>query len=326
MSIYGRYKSPKLVVVGYDFHGESGAWRSIYRYFRFCEARGENVMLIDRRKQGTFRQLICALLFSPKILFNGLSSFHRWEGILSCLLRKDIYLYLHDTEYMLAQFGSLHPWKHRVFRWILTRNPILVVSNQMEAHYLRSLGVKNCSVVREAVILPSSPDFDPDERHVVMVGSLDERKGVRLFSEVARLAKERRLNWRFHWVGALASQTLGELSRDVSWWGWHDSPSEFIRKADVFFLSSVDDPLPLACLEALMLGKRCVVYRGTGIAELVEGVRGCGVMESYSSEEAIERLEVALNEGPDVSRIVEIAAKEASLPALVKRIDDVISV
>jgi glycosyltransferase involved in cell wall biosynthesis len=319
------YRSRSLVIFGYDFHSEGGAWRTIYRYFRFSEARGEKVMLIDRRKQRTLRRLVCAFLFSPKILLNGIESFSRWEAIAACLLRKDILVYLHDTESSIRAYYQSSSIKYRFFRWILRRNTILVVSNQMERYYRTKLGVTRCRVVREAVVLPVDPYFEATSRHIVMVGSVDDRKGVSLFSEVARIAREKGQNWRFHWVGALASRSLGKLCSDVQWWGWQDSPTDFIKKTDVFFLSSVDDPLPLACLEAISLGKRCLVYRGTGISELLDGVGGCAVMENYTPEEALLLLGAILNQEPDSKRLLDIATQEASLPAFVEKVNQVLN-
>jgi glycosyltransferase involved in cell wall biosynthesis len=318
------YRSRKLVIVGYDFQSEGGAWRSINRYFRYAEAQGESVMLIDRRKQATFRQLLAAVCFSPRILFNGIGPFYRWEGILAGLLRKDIFIYLHDTAHGVGGYARQHPWKFRCFRVILKRNTVLCVSEQMQEYYRNEFGVQRSHVVREAVALPTPPEFEPGLRHIMMVGSMDERKGVPLFSEVAALAAKKKLPWKFHWVGALASRSLGELSRHVQWWGWQDAPLELTRRADVFFLSSVDDPLPLACLEAMMLGKRCVVYRQTGIAEMIQGVQGCAIFENYSSAAAFSALEKVLEVAPDSSRLTRIVQENASVPALVWKIQQII--
>ncbi len=312
------------MVIGYDFHSEGGAWRSIYRFFRQVEADGQPVMLLDRNKQGTFRQLLAVVCFSPKILFNGLGTFYRWEGIFACLLRKDILIYLHDTAYMVEGYARRHPWKFRLFRLMLKRNIILCVSEQMQTYYRNEFGVTRSQVIHEAVALPASPDFDPNFRHIVMVGSVDERKGVKLFSAVAESAEKQGLPWKFHWIGALASQSLGALSRNVRWWGWQDTPLEFVKQADSFFLSSVDDPLPLACLEALALGKRCVVYRRTGIAELIDGIRGCAVYENYSAADALQALEKILNETPDSSAMVRIIEEKASVVALTAQIQQIV--
>jgi len=281
-------------------------------------------MLIDRRKQGTFRQLVMAVLFSPNILINGLGAFHRWEGILACLFRKDILIYLHDTEWMVESFARSHPAKFFFFRKIVTDHPLLCVSEQMRSYFQKGFGSSNAHVVYEAAVLPENPEFLPDYRHILMVGSIDERKGAPLFSEVAVKSKEQNLPWKFHWVGALASQSLGELSSNVQWWGWQDSPLEFVKKADVFLLSSVDDPMPLACLEAIALGKRCVVYRGTGIAELIDHVPGCAVFEEYSAADAIRALKRTLGEEPDQALLLKIAHEKASVESLAKKIDSLV--
>ena len=319
--LFDYYKSRSLVIIGYDFHSEGGAWRSIYRYFRHEESRGAKVMLINRIRPGTFRRFLCALIFSPNVLFNGLEGFSRWEGIVACLLRQDIMVYLHDTRYMIERYARSHPFKYRFLRRVLARNFILVVSNQMEEYYRLDLGVQRCQVVREAVVLPEVPEFDPAYRHIVMVGSVEERKGVALYSEVARLALEKGLKWKFHWVGALASQSLGVLSEDIRWWGWQDSPTEFVRKADLFFLSSVDDPLPLACLEAISLGKRCVVYINTGIAELINGISGCEIFHNYTAQDAYIALCHSLDNTPNANKLKSIYEKELSTEALVSKIN-----
>ena len=319
------YHSKNLVIIGYDFHSEGGAWRSIHRYFRSAESRGDNVMLIDRRKQGTFRQLLMALLFSPRILINGMGAFHRWEGILACIFRRDILIYLHDTAWMVETYERSHPWKARFFRGIVRNHPVLCVSEQMRSFFKSALGSHNTHVVYEAAALPETPDFSPDFRHIVMVGSIDERKGVSLFSQVASLAEGEMLPWKFHWIGAMASQSLGELNSNVRWWGWQDSALDFIRKADAFFLSSVDDPLPLACLEAMALGKRCTVYRGTGIAELIDRVPGCAVYEKHTPEDALRSLKSAFAEKPDTELLQTIVSEKASLASVAKKIDSLLA-
>ncbi len=318
------YRSRVLVFVGYDFFSNGGAWRSIYRVFRHKEANGEAVMLINRCNQKTFRQMVAALCLSPRLLINGLGAFTRWEGIAACLLRKDILIYLHDTEYMIELFARTFPWKFLLFRRIIRRNPVLCVSRQMQEYYTAELGVRQVHVIREALAIPSKPDFEPGYRHVVMVGSMDERKGVPFFSAVAEQANALSLGWKFHWVGGVASQTLGTLSERVHWWGWQEAPYEFVNRADLFFLSSLDDPLPLACLEAMGQGKRCVVYRKTGIAEMIAGVRGCAVYEDYSVASAIDAIRRVMKELPDSDTLIKITKKHASVSAWDSKIQQII--
>jgi len=75
----------------------------------------------------------------------------------------------------------------------------------------------------------------------------------------------------------------------------------------------------------MALGKRCVVYRQTGIAEMIENIRGCAVFENYSATEAFGTLEKAHSETPDSARLVQITSDSASVSALVGKIEKIIS-
>ncbi len=101
-------------------------------------------------------------------------------------------------------------------------------------------------------------------------------------------------------------------------------PSVFIRDADLFFLSSIDDPLPLACLEAMALGKRCVVYRKTGISEMLSGIRGCAVYDEYSIDAAMAALQHAFAEEPDSTSLGRLIGEKASVSAFVGKIDTIV--
>lgn len=141
-----------------------------------------------------------------------------------------------------------------------------------------------------------------------MVGSINERKGVELFSKVADLAAKSHPSWQFHWIGSKA--TINELyeSPMVTWHGWQWNPRDIVRQCDLFFLSSIDDPCPLAALEALHMGKGCVAYQATGTAELIKEVRGCAVFEEYNEDKALTALEVAYsNKCPSGHAIHETA-------------------
>jgi glycosyltransferase involved in cell wall biosynthesis len=137
--------------------------------------------------------------------------------------------------------------------------------------------------------------LDQSKTHIVMVGSINERKGVELFSQVADLASVAHPDWQFHWIGSKATTSPLYQSPKVLWHGWQWNPRDIVRQCDVFFLSSIDDPCPLAALEALQLGKRCVAYRNTGTAELIEGLDGCAVFEDHQVSCAYVCIQAALD-------------------------------
>jgi glycosyltransferase involved in cell wall biosynthesis len=308
-TIKRRYAGYRYVLVGADFHSEGGAWRSMHAFYKHLDGVRESVLLVDLRRGDGWKQWICALLFSPKIIVNGMASVERWQMLLGMLFRKDAAIYLHDTEYMLDVLQQ--------------QKAVLCVSERMADLYRNRFGARHTEVVYELTELEPDPVLELGRRHIVMAGSLNRRKGYPLFVETAELAAERGLPWTFHWVGGLGESDLAPISPAIRWWGWRDSTSLILKQADVFFLSSVDDPQPLACLEALALGKRVVVYAGTGSAEIVEGLSGCQVFSNHDAESAFNALEAVLGENVDTAAMQARLSAVADVKAFEQRMAEV---
>jgi glycosyltransferase involved in cell wall biosynthesis len=296
-----RYAGYRYVLVGADFHSEGGAWRSIHAFYKHLDGVREPVLLVDLRRGDGWKQWICSVLFAPCIVVNGMAAVARWRVLAGLTLRKDAAIYLHDTDYMLDGLQREKPLVYRCLARLLRERPVLCVSERMAALYRERFGASNTTVVFEVTELEPAPLLEAGRRHIVMAGSLNRRKGYSLFVRTSELAAERGLPWTFHWVGGLGEADLAPVSDAIRWWGWRDSVSPVLEKADLFFLSSVDDPQPLACLEALALGKRAVVYQGTGSAEVVDGLAGCRVFVKHEAESALEALEAAMGENVDTA-------------------------
>lgn len=312
------------VIIGYAFFVANGAWRSIYNYFRMREAAGLPAKLIDRRNIRTFRQFVAAFFFGRHVIFNSLECFWRWEALAFCLLRRDTLVYLHDMEHTLDGFAREHPFKYRVLGRILRHNRVLCVSAAAADLYRRRFGAQRTLVVYENLADRKTPDFEPGVKHIVMTGVLDPRKGVDLFSNVADRAKELGRPWRFHWLGGIHSKDAGRLSANVTWWGWVDNVEEFLTKADVFFLSSRDDPFPLSCLEALRARRRCIAYAATGVAEAMKDVPGCAVYNEHTVEAAFAAIERVLGETPDDARYARVHDEFIKVAAFARRMDSML--
>jgi glycosyltransferase involved in cell wall biosynthesis len=293
-----RYAAYRYVLVVGDFHSEGGAWRSINFFYKTLQKSGVSVLLVDLRRSDGWKQWVCSLLFSPRIVVNGMAAVERWHVLVGLLLRKDAAIYLHDTEYMLAALQQQKPLVYKLLSFLLRERPVLCVSERMAALYRNRFGARHTEVVYELTEIEPEPVLETGWRHIVMAGSLNRRKGYPLFVRTAELAAERGLPWTFHWVGGLGESDLAPISPAIRWWGWRDSTSLILKQADVFFLSSIDDPQPLACLEALSLGKRVVVYAETGSAEIVEGLPGCRVFANHDSQSALAAIENAMEEEP----------------------------
>lgn len=328
MSFLSRYRAAYdfdgPIIVGYAFFVQNGGWKSIYHYFRHREAAGQKVKLIDRRNIKTRRQLFAAFMFGRHVIFNGLDCFWRWEALLFCLLRRDTFIYLHDTEHMLDGFAKNYPWRHRALARAMRRNPLLCVSAAAAQLYRERFGATRTHVVYENLAPRRAPDFDPAKRHVLMVGALDPRKGVDLFSATADRAAAAGKPWQFHWLGGIAAKDAGRRSENVTWWGWVDNVDEFLTKADVFFLSSVDDPFPLGCLEALRARRRCIVFKKTGLAEVLRGVAGCAVYEEHEAGAALAALEKVFGETPDEAVYARLQTGHIDVNGFTERLDAIL--
>jgi glycosyltransferase involved in cell wall biosynthesis len=122
---------------------------------------------------------------------------------------------------------------------------------------------------------------------VIGCGTVYSRKGPDLFLEAAAKCFARRSidNIKFVWIGdGIELETMREqvasrgLENQIRFIGVRDNANELIAAADVFFLSSREDPFPLVCLEAAQYGIPTVYFLGaTGIAEFSGNDAGFGV-------------------------------------------------
>lgn len=119
-----------------------------------------------------------------------------------------------------------------------------------------------------------------DAAVVVGAGTVDWRKGPDLFVQLAAEVRRRtREPVSFIWVGGERAGTdfqrvRSEIERTgsdhVHFIGLKPDPLPWFALADVFALTSREDPYPLVCLENAMLGTPIVTYRNGGIPELLE--------------------------------------------------------
>jgi glycosyltransferase involved in cell wall biosynthesis len=203
----------------------------------------------------------------------------------------------------------------------MKRNPILCVSQQAEMLYKERFGSENTHVVYECPGVELSQILlDEAKTNIVMVGSINHRKGAELFSQVADRAGETHPDWQFHWIGALATMDFIYQSPNVTWHGWQWNPGPLVAQCDLFFLSSRDDPCPLSALEALAHGRRMVTFSGTGIAEIVDGTCGCQVFSDYDAESALASIEKALEQNFEPGSARALYQEYASVEAFRHRV------
>lgn len=119
--------------------------------------------------------------------------------------------------------------------------------------------------------------LDSDRPLVVGSGSIDWRKGPELFVQVAAMVNRVR-DVKFLWVGPGQEERFQEMRADVRRCGLEGSveivpgaypPFDYYRAADVFLLTSHEEPLGFVALEAAALGTPVAAFRSSGVSELM---------------------------------------------------------
>jgi len=155
--------------------------------------------------------------------------------------------------------------------------------------FIKSTGIRNISD-SEKRACKSALDLDPNAKVVVGCGTTDWRKGTDLFVQVAAAIHRTDRSVQFVWVGGETEK--GEISKlkdlaesrgaggKVKFVGEVSTPLPFMIAADVFLLSSREDPFPLVCLEAADCGVPIVCFDGAGgMADFVGST--CGGVAPY---------------------------------------------
>ena len=149
----------------------------------------------------------------------------------------------------------------------------------------------------------------PDDMLFVACGTLSARKGADLFLMVAKRVREDAAmkDSHFVWVGgnasspeyaALVEQTERLGLRDyVHFLGHRTDYLDFLAVADVFLMTSREDPCPLVVLEAAAFGKPVVCFEGAGGApEIVRS--DAGVCVPLADAESMAAAAIALARSP----------------------------
>ena len=157
--------------------------------------------------------------------------------------------------------------------------------------------------VREELGLPE------DSQLVLGCGTIDLRKGVDMFVQMARivLADESTSRLWFLWLGKTIDTCLKcWLEHDLAKEGLHDrvrflgprdDPRPYFKAADVFALTSREDPCPLVNMEAMASGLPVVAFKDAGGApELLED---CGLVVPYADLEATAQAVLHLLASPE---------------------------
>lgn len=291
----------RLLVIAHDFKLLTGCTRSLSHFLNAMAAFG-GVELTSIELGPSAHATVAANHVDTHdfVIVNSIAPFFDHDGMID-LVRKcgpqKSAVYLHETEWVFDKLKSAQPERFQQFATALREFNVLCVSRMQQKWLRNEFGVTKSVVVHEVTSLerppPAAQRAGTAALRIVMAGTVQPRKGPTLFSKVADMAAAEGLPWTFHWAGHKHDLNV-YMSNRVEWLGNLDSGDmfKFVTGADIFFLSSQDDPFPLCVLEALQARKRVAVYRKTGVSELfnqIDGPPGV-VFDEYTPEAALAAL------------------------------------
>ena len=236
------------------------------------------------------------------VCFNSIASFLTCFDIgifllNQCIKRKiPVFIYWHETDWV---FKAIEYSRHKSISRIeaIASNPLIThltvskrcddfIKNRFETE--NSQIVYNCTQINsfyEEIVEPSSPPV------VLNIASIQERKGTDLFVDTAIKVCQENENVEFMWVGGGKTHNRlkelinkNKLAKRILFPGYIERPLLFLRRASVFYLSSRDDPFPLALLEAMCLGREIVAFDIGGVSEALKG--SGTVVEPFNTDKA----------------------------------------
>lgn len=239
--------------------------------------------------------------------------------------------FVHELEQSILRFAGEEVWQMARDRscMLLAASPAVFANLERRGVPAERMRVTHAYIraeVSEDLFLRVGPGSDtasraayrkslnlPEEGVLVFgCGSLDWRKGPDLFFETAVELRRRGCDqFHFFWIGPpseagsdsmLEPYRQGEYSDAVTFLGLQKNPREFILAGDIFFLSSREDPFPLAALEGAECGLPVLCFADTGgMPELIEKQSMGRVVPAFSTAAAADACLDWLDESKRVS-------------------------
>jgi len=204
--------------------------------------------------------------------------------------------WLHELEYVVKLFSE------RKFIELSEHTDQFIAVSKAVENMLGQLGIKkktqlvyefskaDLTVNEDVEIVKDELGIPPNAFIVGGSGTIEWRKGVDLFLQIASQLTARNEDVYFVWVGGKSAHSDVEynqfqydykrlgLEKRLIVTGMREDPRRIYAAMDLFALTSREDPFPLVCLEAASLGKPIICFeKAGGIPEFVEADAGAVV-------------------------------------------------
>lgn len=239
--------------------------------------------------------------------------------------------HVHEMEYGLRVTGerNLRQLRQHVARFIACSHAVKsALIRVLEIDGSKIDVVPECVDVERALRLSQeailAPQLPANARVIAGMGTVNWRKGTDLFLRVLASLNRDGETWHGVWVGDLDSapdrdqllhdmRVLGVADK-VRFTGSQANPFPHLIRANVYCLTSREDPYPLAMVEAAALGLPIVGFRGSGGVEEFAAEAG-GVVVDYADTTAMAEAVRACAKAPPQNG--RTAAERLCLPAVV---------
>lgn len=237
--------------------------RGLVWLMRFLRAERPDVVHLHSSKAGALGRLACFAIPQARVYY---------------------------TPHQFAFLDSSTPgWLRLVYKGIervlahLSSSTVLACS-ESECAEARALGAK-AVVVENAAAVAAPDDLDvllakrverlrqSGTLTVCAVGRLVGQKNPQLFDAMARAAAQRGHRWRFVWAGDGPIRL--EHAEVLGWLPTADVVQVLAQKADVYVSTARSEGMPIAALQAQLLGVPCVVTEVPGNRDAVRGMPMC---------------------------------------------------
>ncbi len=330
---YMRMDPFDILIVGEGFEHVTGGLVSIRNYYRqSLEEKNIKVHLLPTKEINKWDAWILSRK-AKYLIVNSLGTLYQRSTFSLLDSFKETWIYLHETDWTIRAFEEVDNIKYERFRKIAPKHGFLCVSKKQEQYLKDRFGITKTHVIGECSApfrIPPREELIKKQKanqpaNILMIGSIQRRKGASFYSLTAEMAFKQQKSWIFSWIGPGPVDNV-YMSQGVKWLGVQkdEQLNRSLREADVFFLSSIDDPFPLCVLEAIREGKRIVVYRDVGSTEIIEGLPGCAIYDEHTPEAALAAIDKVLSEEVDLDAYEEICQKYVDTKVFYHRINEVL--
>ncbi len=253
-----------------------------------CRNRAIDLKIFWTQEKTKILQIIKA----KRIIFDGIPCLVNYRGyrfyLLSQLLKKQTAIYWHETEWGIQKAIERQPAIYPVVDRLLS-NPNIIhfhvckygAKMLQDTYHINAQNIYVLNnISNSSPLLKYSLPLDKEENLVVACGLVSKKKGTDYFLQIAEKVIRQNPQVKFVWIGKFGEEEYCEgaiaeqlqkhgLENYVTFTGALENPASIMAKADLFILTSRDDPMPKVLMEALALGKPCLAFGICGVPELL---------------------------------------------------------